>query len=551
MAKVIGASDFFNAIFGDWCDEQHLIVIWSLPGKAAQFFSTTAAATDYAMNLAESQDVYFGVGLYRPGIKHGRGKAGDVIAIPVLWADVDYGTHGGGKKLPPTEADAKRVLDHLGVKPSILVHSGGGFHAYWILKEPLTTEENAAAVARVWQNTIAACAKYYGYDMDATHDLSRVLRVPATINHKKKSRLPVEVRRFTAARYDTSDLEPYYVCEALNPTKSDTIPVDAIAIDPAAKPPTDLMTASLTHNTTFRRTWEQRRGPDLHDHSASGYELSLASQAIGMGWTDQQIADLIIDFRRKHHHDAAKGCRRDYLQNTIAKAKQERESDVAVNEVASICNRGDRDRDGIIAGLRRALRLPIKRWQQLGTDNPIYSLTLEDGTDITVGTSEQVVNQRSFRKRLWEVTGDVPPQIKQRQWDHVLRGLGVIREVRENPERTPAGFGEDLLTDYTRRRAIRAEDEWEGAINDQDPFYRRHLGVLYLYVNMPHLRRFCEIDRGEKITKQELTNVLRVMGFEEQQIRGRKRDSMVRRYWRREALKTKTDLLNGVSEVDK
>ena len=135
------------------------------------------------------RDVYFGVCLRREGLSHyGRGKKRDLVAIPGFWMDIDIAGPGhAAKNLPPTVLGALGLLT---VAPTITVHSGGGLHLYWLFEGgcmPLASpsdvrhyEEHLKAL----QGEIIAAGWARGWHVDATHDLTRVLRVPGTSNHK-------------------------------------------------------------------------------------------------------------------------------------------------------------------------------------------------------------------------------------------------------------------------------------------------------------------------------------------------------------------------------
>jgi len=76
---------------------------------------------------------YFAVGLRRPGLtRWKRGGAADVVALPALFVDVDDPSPDVLKRLQCTDP-----------RPSCIVMSGGGYHAYWWLDEP-TTDLNTA-----------------------------------------------------------------------------------------------------------------------------------------------------------------------------------------------------------------------------------------------------------------------------------------------------------------------------------------------------------------------------------------------------------------------
>lgn len=100
-------------------------------------------------------------------------------------------------------------------------------------------------------------------------------------------------------------------------------PVDELVLDRVAVPPADKL-ETLLEDDDFKKTWNHDR-PDFS--SMSEYDQSLTSRAKRAGWSDQEIANLIIAFRRKHgdSKDQKKALRKDYVPRTIAKAKVDSE----------------------------------------------------------------------------------------------------------------------------------------------------------------------------------------------------------------------------------
>ena len=96
-------------------------------------------------------------------------------------------------------------VDGLAVPPSVIVDSGGGYHAYWLFRAPfvLTAQEDRERARRVQ----AAWVVYVGGDPGAK-DLARVLRVPETMNRKYSPPRPVALLRADYDRlYNLTDLE--------------------------------------------------------------------------------------------------------------------------------------------------------------------------------------------------------------------------------------------------------------------------------------------------------------------------------------------------------
>jgi hypothetical protein len=119
----------------------------------------------------------------------GDAKIGDCDKFYCLYGDVDF------KTVPRAEAD--RILNEMPVPPDIIVMSGGGYHVYWLLAEPLD-----ARAAHPWLKRLQAYVK-----SDDVADPTRILRVPGTVNHKP-GRGPVEIVKADAAkRHELSEFD--------------------------------------------------------------------------------------------------------------------------------------------------------------------------------------------------------------------------------------------------------------------------------------------------------------------------------------------------------
>lgn len=105
-----------------------------------------------------------------------------IAAINCLFAEYDAKDYG----------NANAIMEHiesLPVAPSVLVASGGGVHAYWLLDTPWLITNDPRRVAA--KHVQAEWVKVVGGDNGA-HDLCRVLRVPGSWNYKYTPRREVE-----------------------------------------------------------------------------------------------------------------------------------------------------------------------------------------------------------------------------------------------------------------------------------------------------------------------------------------------------------------------
>ncbi len=107
---------------------------------------------------------YFAVGLRKPGLSRWkRGGAAEVVALPAFYTDID----------DPSPATLVK-LRGARLPPSVIVHSGGGYHAYWILDEP-THDLNMA------RQVLQGLARAFGGDGLSP---AQSLRLPGTVNCK-------------------------------------------------------------------------------------------------------------------------------------------------------------------------------------------------------------------------------------------------------------------------------------------------------------------------------------------------------------------------------
>jgi Superfamily II helicase and inactivated derivatives len=205
---------FLNALYGNL--ESGNLYLWTLPDHKTWPFSIDELSMmgAAAQAIQDDRDVYFGLGGSMSEIKDNeRLLANNVSFIPCLWMDIDIlGPAHKQTDLPPTMEDALSVLPDF-LRPSITVFSGNGLHMYWLLKEIwlFETQDDNLRASNLMINLqayIKKLASERGWKFDSTADLSRVLRVPGTLNHKLGNNSPVYITGFNPdLRYDPSGLE--------------------------------------------------------------------------------------------------------------------------------------------------------------------------------------------------------------------------------------------------------------------------------------------------------------------------------------------------------
>lgn len=174
-----------------------LVNICSTGNFAGQCFASSDI--DGILSYAEQLDLAGKEGIYlrattlsqepEPGRRGGDGLSSH---LPGLWADVDIEgpghKHKGPLRLPPDVDEAMRIVLESGLpEPSHWIHSGGGLYPWWLLREPAHIDdlEDFQSLSQGWQEILGASAKKLGYHYGTeVGDLSRVLRLPGTINRK-------------------------------------------------------------------------------------------------------------------------------------------------------------------------------------------------------------------------------------------------------------------------------------------------------------------------------------------------------------------------------
>jgi len=124
-----------------------------------------------------TKNVYFGVGARN---KKGGSKK-DVGYISAVWLDIDSDKDGISKE----DAIKKLTTKWPNHRPSYIIDSGHGVHAYWLLKEPAYPDD----FERI-ENINKALAERFGGDRNV-YDSARIMRLPASINVKAEPFVPV------------------------------------------------------------------------------------------------------------------------------------------------------------------------------------------------------------------------------------------------------------------------------------------------------------------------------------------------------------------------
>lgn len=177
------SSEFLARLFAETTQQVELRAFPNTNGEPGARVTMTDATDASAIeafcsrNDGPGMGVFFGVCTRVHGATSGNRES--VAECPALWVDIDC----LDQKLPGAEVLA--VLEYLPCPPSIIVNSGGGIHAYWMLEEPAKLQGNERTRAMI-ESANRTLAQVLAGDMKAI-DLPRVMRLPGTHNTKEKT----------------------------------------------------------------------------------------------------------------------------------------------------------------------------------------------------------------------------------------------------------------------------------------------------------------------------------------------------------------------------
>jgi primase-like protein/DNA primase RepB-like protein len=201
MSATNAPTQFSNLLSALFSSCAGLIELRALP-SGAQTFVSLADHQGVAAFLKTwgHENLYFGVASRRDATS---GRLDNCYHLRALFVDIDF-------KATP-EAEARRQLAHAPLPPSAIVHSGGGLHVYWFLREAILLPDEAAAA----RGLLRRLASGLGGDPRAAEP-ARILRVPGTVNYKPDYPTPpvVTLEICDASRaYNPDDLDSWLPAE--------------------------------------------------------------------------------------------------------------------------------------------------------------------------------------------------------------------------------------------------------------------------------------------------------------------------------------------------
>lgn len=520
--------DFFRLLYPDGLPTGAWLLLWTLPDKTSYWASSIEEAQRIVADHSASADMYFGIGLApdpttlsglskNKHVRKVRATNQEVVAIPGLWLDLDYVDGEAHKKqnLPGRE-EALDFLAGYESEPTLIIHSGHGYQAYWLFEEPWIFDgpndrEKASQLAQSFIYAFRDKMRKRGYDVDSVIDLARVFRVPGTTNRKVANKhVPVEIDRTIGRRWRVSTLANTYrpVSPSLATTGLSGATGATLVLDPNANPPFEAWEALREAEPRAAASYTRQR-TDLADQSASSYDLSLATFAVNAGWTDQEVCNLLIASRRKHGDDL-KIDREDYYPRTIARARTK--TQYTSTDVTAVSTLTATESQAVVANI---LDLQITRLTKFMADPPVYSMALVhngEEREVTLGSVEGILSQRTFRNRVASSVNRIVPKQSEKEWEKTAQALLNILVEESLPESTPGEMAKAWVEEYLTE--TRPSEDFEEAAMMARPFVKDGS----TYVVLRGMVQWLRISRGEKTNNRELARFLNQAGAKSETI---------------------------------
>ncbi len=256
--------------------------------------------------------------------------------------------------------------------------------------------------------------------------------------------------------------------------------------------PPQIKIEELLRIGSFRRTYEHKRD-DLP--SLSEYDLALANYAVKDDWSNQEVADLIIAFRRRfgNEKDLKKALRPDYIPRVLAKV-----------------------RHGDMLGL-----LPFEfKVEQYGVQEPKFTIVIKGGESINMGGISEFLSPKQAYQRLLVAKYRLSPKAF-KLWPKIAAELSLIAEVVPTLTRSEVvgQWVRDMVSHFTTVIDLNKPNSLQDAFSGNRDFGTTDVvvdrrGVLYLNLSgSAHAMLNAHIRLGQGTTMMSIAAELAGMGF--------------------------------------
>lgn len=419
---------FLRSFYGDAISQESRFAIWT---KHNRLHHWCGEIDDAKRGIDIKRDTYFTVGVYPKGIT--KRTQDNVSGIFGVWLDIDCEKDDGTKGYFPTDQEALRwVNSTLTGLWTYIIHSGGGLHVYLMFDEPfwIESEDDRLRARKLSKAYHAYAQSKCSHTIDSVFDLSRVMRLPGTVNTRTKQVCHV---------VDESEVEmSFSALEELLPQVEldEALAVATLDGEVEIDDLKERIALLCESDRTFGLTWTRKRR--LADRSPSGYCMSIANYMCMAGFTDGQII-VALKLWRAAQTDAGEKPESWYL-NTVGKSRATVKGDVIGNQLTAALE--DEDKESHLDGISAALCKKVVRIQKRVVpefkgvkEKGSYTFFFEDGSTLVVPDTDTLMSQSKMRALAFEEAGVLIRTLKKAKWDDFLMlVLNNIEEVEEELE---------------------------------------------------------------------------------------------------------------------
>ena len=461
---------FFETIAGDCLSEftdLRIPIIAERDGSITVHHSASIAdAVKSCTALLSSHNLFTSLGLMPKQIdSNQRGSESNVQVLLGLVIDVDCDHPLRGKKGHfKTVVEANNALVDLPLKPTMIVGTGFGVHAYWLWHEPwlLDDEERmrAKATSAGWNH---AAARLLQRTVDSTFALNHIYRVPGTINFKYAEKPKAEILHLDTQRYDPLEFEPF-----LEDRRALFLQV------PTLRPSSDIsekVRNLITFVPEFAEQWHHTAKGSA-DTSQSGWDWRMAQIMVGAGLNDDEIANALVS-NREHWKGKRKPAR--YYGVTIAKIRSapvktpsgDGESDDSDDDPERVWYKALSAATGVYVD-------KIERSDVRGSmEDCTYWVNFRSGNRVLVRKDSQIRNHGYWTRTLRGASPSdqcqVPTRLPKWEWEAIIEKLWAFARIPSGSDVSLTRRMATILLAYLDQNEVAVDDIGTVRKNDRRP----------------------------------------------------------------------------------
>jgi hypothetical protein len=311
-------------------------------------------------------------------------------------------------------------------------------------------------------------------------------------------------------------------------------PVEIQNLDLSQRVDPEKLQSLISNNPKFRKTWCHQRD-DLKDQTMSGYDLSLANFAAHAGWTDNEIAALII-LHRHTFGEEEKGQRQDYLIRQIKTARSgmrdgTTEKDLQLNESIQAAKESGNPQEAL-ASISEALGVSVEKILKRGEHAASYYFVV-GGKEILIGETEKLITIKAVKCRIFDATKKMVTSLSQKRWEKLGELFELIVEEDHEYKLTRRTEILEMIDEYITSKPPYQGDEWNAALLNLDVFEKDN----QIWIHATSALKFLSVNSffEKQINRIELLMRFREVGFKSKDFtyydKELKTNTFCRTYW--------------------